>query len=76
MLANTAANHQMIASDSQQARTVYTQVAAQASKSQVERQKIAFDTQTKILEVTQDITFHRSKTADKAVQAIDAYLRA
>lgn len=75
MLANTAANFQMSATDSQQAQTIYTQIAAGATKSQMERQKIAFDTQTKIFEAMQDITTHKSKTAEKAVQAFDNLLR-
>jgi hypothetical protein len=75
MQANFAANYQMIATDSQQAQTIYTQISANATKSQMERQKLMQDTQTKIFEITQDITTHKAKTADKAAAALDAYIR-
>ena len=75
MQADFAAKYQMLATDAQQAQTIYTQISASAAKSQLQRQKNAADMQTKIFEVTQDVTVHRAKTSDKAAQAMDAYLR-
>ena len=73
--AMTAANAQMQATDQQQAQTVYTQIAADAQKQAMERFKIKSDLQTKIFEITQDITVNKAKTADKAAQTWDGYIR-
>jgi hypothetical protein len=70
-----ASQIQMFMTDMQQAQTVYTQIAADAQKQQMEREKIKADLQTKIFEVTQDITVNKQKTADKAFNAMDGYIR-
>ncbi len=74
--ANAAAMMQMQATDMQQAQTIYTQIAANAQKQRTERWKIMTDTQTKIFEITQDVTVNKAKTADKAFNAMDQYIRA
>ncbi len=73
--ANGAALFQMQATDMQQAQTIFTQVAADAQKQRAERWKIMQDTQTKIFEITQDVTVNKAKTADKAFNAMDGYIR-
>lgn len=73
--ANNAALFQMQATDMQQAQTIFTQVAADAQKQRAERWKIMQDTQTKIFEITQDVTVNKAKTADKAFNAMDGYIR-
>ncbi|MBI3927715.1 MAG: hypothetical protein HY319_19400 [Armatimonadetes bacterium] len=73
--ANQAALFQMQATDMQQAQTIYSQVAADAQKQRTERWKIMSDTQTKIFEITQDVTVNKAKTADKAFNAMDQYIR-
>ena len=55
--------------------TPATTTAADAQKQKMERQKIQADLQTKIFEVTQDITVNKQKTADKAFNNCDAYIR-
>ncbi len=74
--AQAAADEQMRQMDLQQAATIHTQVRADAQKQEAQRRKIEHDTQTKIFEITQDVTVHRAKTADKAANAFSAYLRA
>jgi len=74
-MANAAAQQQLMMSDMQQAQTIYTQIAADAQKQQMQRWKILQDLQTKIFEITQDVTIHRMKTADKLVNQFDAYIR-
>ena len=66
---------QMFTSDMQQAQTIYTQIAADAQKQRMERFKIMADLQTKIFEITQDITVNKAKTADKAYTQMDAYIK-
>ena len=73
--ANNAALFQMQATDMQQAQTIFSQVAADAQKQRAERWKIMQDTQTKIFEITQDVTVNKAKTADKAFNAMDGYIR-
>ena len=70
-----ASQMQMFMTDQQQAQTVYTQIAADAQKQRMERFKIMADLQTKIFEITQDITVNKAKTADKSFQAMDAYVK-
>lgn len=70
-----ASQVQMYMTDMQQAQTVYTQIAADAQKQQMEREKIKADLQTKVFEVTQDITVNKAKTADKAFNNMDGYIR-
>ena len=73
--ANQAAKYQMQATDMQQAQTVMTQIAADAQKQQMERWKIMQDVQTKMFEISQDVTVNKAKTADKAFGAFDGYIR-
>lgn len=73
--ASQAALLQMQATDLQQAQTIYTQIAADAQKQQTQRWKIMTDTQTKIFEITQDVTTNKAKAADKAFNAMDQYIR-
>ncbi len=60
-----AHNMQMMATDYQNAQTIYASIDAQAQKSAMERWKIASDTQTKIFEIQQEVTVNRAKTQDK-----------
>jgi hypothetical protein len=73
--ANIAALFQMQVTDMQQAQTIFAQVAADAQKARADRWKIMQDTQTKIFEITQDVTVNKAKTADKAFNAMDGYIR-
>ena len=73
--ANQAAQQQMAATDAQQAQTIQTQIAADAQKQAMERWKIMQDLQTKIFEVTQDVTLNKAKVAGKAANAFDGYIR-
>ncbi|MBI3926248.1 MAG: hypothetical protein HY319_11960 [Armatimonadetes bacterium] len=73
--ADNASRYQMLAADLQQAQTLYTTAAAQAQKHRAQRWQIMADLQTKIFEITQDVTVHKAKTADKAYDAWDKYVR-
>ena len=73
--AMNASMMQQIMTDNQQAQTIYMQIAADAQKQRVERQKIQADLQTKTFEIMQDVTVNKQKTADKAFNACDAYIR-
>ena len=66
---------QMQASDRQNALSIYTSMAADAQKSQMNRWKILQDTQTKIFEIQQDVTVNRAKTQDKMFGKWDEYIR-
>lgn len=66
---------QMAASDQQNALSIYTSMAADAQKSQMNRWKILQDTQTKIFEIQQDVTVNRAKTQDKMFGKWDEYIR-
>ena len=46
-----------------------------ASQQQMQRWKIMQDTQTKIFEITQDVTINKAKTADKMFNQVDSYIR-
>ena len=65
----------MMTTDSNQAQTIYTQIAADAVKQRAERWKIQQDLQTKLFEITQDVTVNKAKAADKAFTAMDGYIR-
>jgi hypothetical protein len=58
-----------------QQQTIQTQIQADAQKQERERWKIMQDTQTKIFDITQDVTVNQAKNADKAAQAFDDYIR-
>ena len=73
--ANQAAQFQMKATDMQQSQTIMTQIAADAQKQQMERWTIMQDVQTKMFEIGQDVTVNKAKTADKAFNAFDGYIR-
>ncbi|MGM9998770.1 MAG: hypothetical protein ACI38Q_05195 [Candidatus Bruticola sp.] len=66
---------QMYTNDMQNAQTIYASIDAQAQKSQMERWKIASDTQTKIFEIQQDVTVNRAKTQDKMFNKWNDYIR-
>ena len=66
---------QMKANDKQNAQSIYTAIAADAQKSQMNRWKILQDTQTKIFEIQQDVTVNRAKTQDKMFGKWDEYIR-
>ncbi|MBQ7529008.1 hypothetical protein IJT10_03785 [bacterium] len=74
-LTATATAAQMQASAMQSAQTIYTQVAADAQKEEMNRWKILQDTQTKIQEIQQDVTVNRAKTQDKMFGKWDEYIR-
>lgn len=73
--ANMAARYQMMRSDLDQSRTIYTQMAADAQKENANRWKILSDTQTKIFEIVSDVTVHKAKTHDKLFEQWDKYIR-
>ena len=73
--ANAASQQQLQQSDQQQAETIKTQMMADAQKQQMQRWKIMQDTQTKIFEITQDVTINKAKTADKMFNQVDSYIR-
>lgn len=66
---------QMKANDRQNAQSIYTAIAADAQKNQMNRWKILQDTQTKIFEIQQDVTVNRAKTQDKMFGKWDEYIR-
>ena len=66
---------QMQASEMQNSQTILTQTAANAQKQRAERWKIMQETQTKIFEITQDITANKARTQDKMFQQWNAYIR-
>lgn len=74
MAAQNAAMQQMQATDQQQAATIQTQIAADAAKQQMERFKLMADLQTKIMEMTQEITLTKQKAAQKGFQGVNAYI--
>jgi hypothetical protein len=65
----------MQATDMQQAQTIFTQVQADAQKQRAERWRILQDTQTRIFQLTQDVTVNRARTQDRAFNAMDQYIR-
>lgn len=73
--ANMAARYQMMRSDLDQSRTIYTQMAADAQKENAKRWKILSDTQTKIFEIVSDVTVNKAKTHDKLFDQWDKYIR-
>jgi len=73
---NGAAMAQLQNNDFQNAQTIYTQIQADNQKQQMERWKIAQDTQTKIFEIQQDVTANKAQTQDKAYKKWDEYIRA
>jgi len=65
-LANAAAL-QMQLTTVQQAQSINTQIDPNAQEQQMERWKIMQDTQTKIFEITQDVTVSKARIASKAL---------
>ena len=51
------------------------QIAADAQKPRAERWKIMQDLQSKIFEITEDITVNKARKADDAFKAMDDYIR-
>lgn len=61
--------------DMQQAGTIQHQMQQDAQKQQEARWKLQQEIQKKIFEVQQDVTTNKVKTADKAFNAMDSYIR-
>lgn len=75
MLTQMMSALQMQNNEYQSATTIQAQMAADNQKQQMERWKLAQDTQTKVFEITQEVTVHRAKTQDKVFQHWDQYIR-
>ena len=75
MLTQMMSAMQMQNNEYQNAATIQSQMVADSQKQQMDRWKIAQDTQTKIFEITQDVTVQRAKTQDKVFQHWDQYIR-
>lgn len=73
--ANSAALLQQQLSDMQQAQTINTQMAAEAQKNQTQRWALMSDLQTKIHEMTTDVTIRKAKTADKLHEKLSRYIQ-
>ena len=69
--ANQAAILQQQQSDMLQAQNIFTQMGAEARKSQMQRWQINSELQTKIHEITAKVTVNKAKMADKAMNAMD-----
>ncbi len=65
---DTAINQQRIQSDMQEARTIYTQMAAERQKWMMRMWQIMMDTQTKINEIIQSVALNRAKKSDEIAQ--------
>jgi len=74
-LSNIFSLTQMQASDYQNATTIGIQMQADAQKQQMQRWKILQDTQTKIFEITQEVTVNKAKVQDKIFEKWDSYIR-
>lgn len=72
--ANRAAIAQQQQSDMLQAQNIFTQMGAEARKSQMQRWQINSELQTKIHEITAKVTVNKAKMADKAMNAITQYI--
>lgn len=70
-----AAARQMQISDSQQAQTIHTQMDAQARKDQMQRWQISSDLQTKIFGIQQTAKINSARSAQKAFQMMNSYIR-
>jgi hypothetical protein len=75
MMTGLFANAQLQNTDWQNAQTIAAQMAAENQKQQMERWKIATDTQTKIFEYQQEATVNRAQTQDKTFKKWDEYIR-
>lgn len=75
-LTSAASAYSSQMTDFQNAQTIYTQVEAEAQKSEMSRWQILQDTQTKIFEIQQDVTVNKAKTQDKMFDKWDEYIRA
>jgi hypothetical protein len=73
--AQTASMEQLNQSDSQQAQTIYTQMASDSQKQQMRQWQIQQDEKTKENEIMQDANVNRSKTADKMFLKWDEAIR-
>lgn len=72
--ANQAALAQQQQSDMLQAQNIFTQMGAESQKSQMQRWQINSELQTKIHEITAQVTVNKAKMADKAMNAITQYI--
>lgn len=61
-------------SDIQQAKTIHAQITAEAKRSQAQRWQIMSELQTKIHQITAEVTVNKAKMADKAFNAMKQYI--
>ena len=73
--AGTSSLGQLSNEDQVQAGMIMDQVKANSLRQNAERLKIMQSSQTKIFQITQDVTINKTKTADKAYTAMDGYIR-
>jgi len=74
--ANATAMAQMAQTDALNAQTIQTQMQADVQKQQWRRIQIMMDTQTKIMEIQQEIAVNKAKTGDKMFLKWDEYIKA
>lgn len=68
-------DQQLINADAADAQKIYTQISADAAKQQLDRWTVLQDLQTKIFNITQDVTLNRSRKMDDAYKRWDEYIR-
>ena len=61
--------------DAEEAREIYAQITADASRVREERARIMAEMQSKIFAITQDVTLNRQKSVDTSFNNMDAYIR-
>src|ERR1019366_5279192 len=69
------ASLEKVLTDAQESREIYRQIVADAAKQKENRQRIMQDLQSKIFEITQDVTINKSRTADRAINDMEKYIR-
>jgi hypothetical protein len=69
------ASLEKVLTDAQKSREIYRQIVADAAKQKENRQRIMQDLQSKIFEITQDVTINKSRTADRAINDMEKYIR-
>jgi predicted nucleotide-binding protein len=68
-------DQQLTNADAAEAQKIYTQISADAAKQQLDRWTVLQDLQTKIFNITQDVTINRSRKMDDAYKRWDEYIR-
>ena len=61
--------------DAADAHKIHTQISADAANQQLDRWTVLQDLQTKIFNITQDVTLNRSRKMDDAYKRWDEYIR-